>query len=229
MRRFVAAMAVAVMIGLGVGLWTWTRPGDTALLGAPGPQAAVHVLDNGFHTDLALPRAALEARSGPLGQAVRELDPGDWVLIGWGDATFYVEQGPIGGRLADGARAFFRPGNASVVMLAPWSGDPARIAPDARRSLTLSPAAFTAMSDRIEASLALDQGRARIAAARPGDDARFFSSAETFSVLHLCNHWTAEVLNAAGLPVGPVRSITSGGVMRAARAPARLDLAAAGD
>lgn len=225
MRRF-ALLALAIVAGLGAGLWTWTRPGDPELLAAAGPRVAVHVLDNGFHTDLAVPRAALEARSGPLAEAVRGLAPGDWVLIGWGDATFYVEQGPIGARLPDGARAFFRPGNASVVMLDPWRGDPARIAPDERRSLSLSPAAFAAMADRIEASLALERGRPRIAAARPGDDVRFFASRETFSMLHLCNHWTAQVLNAAGLPVGPVRSITSGEVMRAA---ARLDLATAED
>jgi len=36
----------------------------------------------------------------------------------------------------------------------------------------------------------------------PGE--AFFASRERFSLLHLCNHWTAELLNAAGLPVTPV-------------------------
>jgi len=35
-------------------------------------------------------------------------------------------------------------------------------------------------------------------------DEAFFASRERFSALHLCNHWTAELLHAAGLPVTPV-------------------------
>uniref|UniRef100_UPI00289E7526 DUF2459 domain-containing protein n=2 Tax=Brevundimonas TaxID=41275 RepID=UPI00289E7526 len=67
-----------------------------------------------------------------------------------------------------------------------------------------------------------------LAAARPGDDARFFVSRETFWIGHLCNHWTAELLSAGGLPVRPFRAVSSGEVMRtAARAEqgaAKLDL-----
>ena len=66
-------------------------------------------------------------------------------------------------------------------------------------------------------------------AARPGDDARFFSSRETFWVGHLCNHWTAELLSAAGLPVRPLRAATSGEVMRTAARAAKLDLRAVRD
>ena len=58
-----------------------------------------------------------------------------------------------------------------------------------------------------------------------GDHARFFASRETFSILHLCNHWTAGVLNAGGVTIRPARSIFSSEVMRAVRA-AELDTAA---
>ena len=93
-----------VTAGLALALWTWTRPGDPALYPATEPAGAVevHILDNGFHTDLALPRAALAARPGPLAEAVRSIPPGEWVLVGWGDAKFYVDQSPIGDRLPDG-------------------------------------------------------------------------------------------------------------------------------
>jgi len=206
-------VAAAALGGL-VALWTWTAPGDPVLWPAAGPGIEVQVLDNGFHTDLAVPRAPLEARSGPLAEAVRSLPPGDWILIGWGDARFYVDQRPIGDRLADGARAFFRPGNASVVMLDPAQRDPRDlVAPDRRRTLRLSPAGFGAMADHIEASLDLEDGRARIAAARPGDDARFFASHEHFWIGRLCNHWSVGVLSAAGLPARPLRSVTSAEVM----------------
>ena len=73
----------------------------------------------------------------------------------------------------------------------------------------------------VEASLDLSNGRPHIAALRPGDDARFFASRETFSVLHLCNHWTAGVLNAGGVAIRPVPAIASGEVMRSVRAAER--------
>ena len=210
------SFAAAAALGAAGALWTWTAPGDPGLWPArPGQgEVQVHLLDNGFHTDLAVPRAALEARPGPLAEAVRGLPAGDWVLIGWGDAKFYVDQSPIGDRLPDGARAFFRPGNASVIMLDPAQRDPrALVADHGRRSFELSRTGFERMARHIEASLDLSSGAPRVAAARPGDDARFFASREHFWIGRLCNHWTAGVLNAAGLPARPARAVTSGEVM----------------
>jgi hypothetical protein len=224
------AVIVAALLGLGAALWTWTAPGDPDLWRA-SPNAAgveLHLLDNGFHTDLAVPRAALEARGGPLGDAVRGLPAGDWILIGWGDARFYVDQSPMESRLPDGARAFFRPGNPSVIMLDPAQRDPTDLfAEDGRRSFRVTPAGFEAMASRIEQSLDVSSGGPRVAAARKGDDARFFASHETFSIARLCNHWTAGVLNAAGLPVRPFRSILSSELM-AAIDRAELDTTASG-
>lgn len=230
-RTGVGAFVAAGAVGALAALWTWTAPGDPALwparAGTPGVEA--HLLDNGFHTDLALPRAALEARGGPLAAAVRGLPPGDWILIGWGDAKFYVDQSPIGDRLPDGARAFFRPGNPSVVMLDPAQRDPREtFAADSRRDFRLSEAGFEAMAARIEGSLDLSTGSARIAAARAGDDARFFASGEHFSIGHLCNHWTTGVLNAAGMRTRPFRSIVSSEVVDTIDR-AQLDTPAAGD
>lgn len=220
-------LILAALVGLTAALVTWEKPGAAVPPG--GDPVVVYLLDNGFHTDLVVPRAALARRGGPLAQATALLEPGDWIIIGWGDARFYVDQSPISDRLPDGARAFFRPGNPSVVMLDPEREDPrARYAEDGRAALTLSRAAFDRLAGRVEASLELSGAGPRIVAARPGDDARFFASRETFSILHLCNHWTAQVLNAGGVSVRPVRSIVSSEVMRSARA-AKLDMAPARD
>lgn len=222
-RRLLLAAALGVLAAL----WTWVRPGN-GIWFVEGPGVEASILDNGFHTDLALPRAALEARGGPLAEAVRSLPPGGWILIGWGDARFYVDQSPIHHRLPDGARAFFRPGNASVVMLDPAQTDPRlTFAAEGRKDFRLSAESFEALASRIEGSLDLSSGGPRIAAARAGDDARFFASREVFSIGHLCNHWTAGLLNAAGLPVRPFRSITSAEIMasveRGKRVRAELD------
>ena len=212
------ALALAALIGLAAALLTWTRPGATDRATDP---VVIQVLDNGFHTDIAVPRAALERRGGPLALAVQSLAPGDWILIGWGDAKFYVDQRPISDRLPDGARAFLHPGNRSVLMLAPRAEDPRLTYSEDSAALTLSRVRFDRLAARVEASLDLSNGRPRIAAMRPGDDARFFASRETFSILHLCNHWTAGVLNAGGVAIRPVPAITSGEVMRSVRAAER--------
>lgn len=223
-------IVAAAAAGLVAALWTWTTPGDPARWPASPaePGVELHLLDNGFHTDLAVPRAALEGRDGPLAEAVRGLPAGDWILIGWGDAKFYVDQSPMESRLPDGLRAFFRPGNASVIMLDPAQRDPrALFAEEGRRTFRLAPAGFEALAAHVERSLDLSSGAPRIAAARAGDDARFFASREHFSIGHLCNHWTAGVLNAAGLPVRPFRSIVSAELM-AAIDRAELDSQASG-
>ncbi|MEN5364636.1 DUF2459 domain-containing protein [Brevundimonas intermedia] len=213
-------LLLAALIGAIAALLTWTQPGDAPPTGAPDT-LVVQVLDNGFHTDLAVPREALVRRGGPLARAVAGLAPGDWILIGWGDAKFYVDQSPISDRLPDGARAFLHPRNRSVLMLDPRSVDPRLTYREDSAALTLTQAQFDRLAARVEASLDLSDGAPRIAAARPGDDARFFASRETFSILHLCNHWTADVLNAGGVPVRPVQSISSAEVMRSVRAAER--------
>ena len=214
--RIVGAILLAGLLGFVLALWTWTRAGDPALRSGDQPGVVVHILNNGFHTDLAVPRAALEAGGGPLAEASRSVGAGDWILIGWGDAKFFVDQSPMEDRIPDGLRAFFRPGNASVVMLDPETGDPARrFAPERRRTLTLSPAAFAGLRGRVEGSLSLVEGRPRLSTARDGDGAHFFASREHFWIGYLCNSWTARVLNAAGLSIRPQRSVTAGEVIAA--------------
>jgi hypothetical protein len=211
--RGAGGLLLAGILGLVAGLWTWTRPGAD-VPSVAGEAVTVHVLNNGFHTDLAVPRAMLEAGGGPLAEASRSVGPGEWILIGWGDARFFVDTTPMEGRLLDGARAFFRPGNASVVMLDPETGDPSRRFPrERRRTLILSPEAFQGLRERVERSLDLTDGRPLLSTAREGAGARFFASHEPFWIGYLCNAWTARVLNAAGLDIRPLRAVTAGEVV----------------
>ena len=223
-------IVLGALTGAAAALWSWTTPLVPGTLPAAGqPGVTLHLLDNGFHTDLAVPRARLEAGDGPLAAATRSLGPGDWVLVGWGDAVFYVDQSPIRDRLPDGVRAFFRPGgNPSVVMLDPIQRSPDQMwRPPTRAQFRLSEAGFARLRARLEASFETSDGAPRLSAARTGlrphDDARFFASVETFSAVHLCNHWSGELLRAAGLPVAPVRALTSGEIMRTVRRAAELD------
>lgn len=232
-------LVLAALIGLLAALWTAEQPGDPALFPpAPGAEGeTVHLLDNGFHTDLVLPRASLAAGDDALAQAARALPPGDWVHVGWGDAVFYIEEGPISARLPDGARALFRPGgNPSVLRLEAGRADPARVPEDAGRvSVALSAEGLEALRAYVGRSLETDAGgRPIVVARRPSDGAVFYAGRDVFWIGRLCNHWTAEALNAAGLPMPMTRAVTSGQVMRAARTvdqarAAELDTEDAGD
>jgi hypothetical protein len=213
-----AALVTALALTL-AGFGAWTRAPDPALLATDrAPTVDVWILDNGFHTDLALPRALLEADDDPLARAVRDLPPGDWILVGWGDARFYVETSPISGRLLNGARAFLAPGNASVVMLDPSLADPeTAYRPGVAHRIRLSEPGYRALERRLEASLRVEDGRLVPGPTSQIGDGRFFESVETFWIGHLCNHWTGELLHAGGLPLRAVRSIVSAEIVGMAR------------
>jgi hypothetical protein len=198
MRPWVFLLLVVLLVAT-----CTARPGDPTLYPPkPGePTVSVFLIDNGYHTDIALPGEVLLRGSGPTAQAARRLAPRNWVLAGWGDARFYVETGMSRERALDGLRALFRPGNPSVVRLTGVAQRPDLLYGDAAVELKMSRASFVLLVARIDRSLA--EGP-KLANAPRRPDRLFFRSVETFSILHLCNHWTAEVLNAGGVGVTPV-------------------------
>ncbi len=213
--RLALVTLVAVTIGVG---GRWTEAGDPRLA-ATGrdDDVTIWVADNGFHTDLILPRAYLSEGGGPLGQAVDSLDPGSWVAVGWGDARFYPDPRPVSERLLDGLRAFLWPGNPSVVLLDPTTRPPGAIyRPGSLHQARLSRAGFLARRRRLSSSLAVqNHAPLRGPASRVGNG-QFFLSVESFWIGHLCNHWSAELLHAGGLPVRPGRTIFSAEIVRMA-------------
>jgi hypothetical protein len=99
-------------------------------------------------------------------------------------------------------------------MLDPETGDPSRrVPPERLRTVTLSPGGFAGLRRRVQQSLSLEAGRPRLSMARAGAAAHFFASREHFWIGYLCNSWTARVLNAAGLPVRPMRAVTAGEIV----------------
>ena len=85
------------------------------------------------------------------------------------------------------------------------SRDPAvAYEPGVATPVALSPAGLDRMLDRMEASMKLSAGAPVRAKARTTPDEAFFDSVEHFSILRLCNHWTSDMLAAAGLPMTPL-------------------------
>jgi hypothetical protein len=191
-----------------------SRGGNDALYPAkPGDQVTIFILENGFHTDLVLPRGVILAHGGPLAVAMQQAAPDPWMMVGWGDARFYEDQSPWQGRILDGLTALFG-GRPTVVHLQGVWSSPDRVFRSGFHRLVLSREGLAALMVRVDRSFALDPaGLPRAAGAPHGAGEQFFVSGEAFSGVHLCNHWAGEVLNAAGVPVTPVLDTLPAGLL----------------
>ncbi|WP_443748264.1 DUF2459 domain-containing protein [Asticcacaulis solisilvae] len=179
------------------------RHGDRALYPAESDTVTVYVIDNGFHTDIAIP--ANEVAPGSLlAEAAQPAAGAPWLVIGWGDAGFYTAKGFSAARAVDGLRALFWINNPSVIRVFGVSNDPGRLY-DRKTALpvTLSRAGFTAMIAHMQASFVEKDGRPVVYPV-PGTTDAFYDSREHFSIARDCNNWTADQLNAAGLPTAPM-------------------------
>lgn len=198
-------VALIIVVGMVFLALVTARNGDKALYPPKGDDAVtIYLVDNGFHTDLALPHVLLKGHL--IASAAARVTDLPWVAIGWGDEHFFIERGFSGARVVDALRALFVPGNSSAVRI---DGLPRR--PDQLygahgvHAVRVSRAGLARLLGRIDRSLVVDsRGQVMPMAAPPMPDSGFFESVETFSLAHLCNHWTADLLDAAGVPTTPV-------------------------
>jgi hypothetical protein len=197
-----AAAAVAFVLLL---VLATAKAGDPALYPARSGQAiTIFLVDNGFHSDIAAPTAEIEAGGGALAQAARETSDQPWTLIGWGDARFYEASSPALSRVPDGLAALMG-GRPTVVHLEGVWSRPDLVWTSGVRPIMLSRGGLAALLARAGRALILGPGGAPVMSPIHRDPGEaFFASGERFSLVHLCNHWTAELLHAAGLPVTPV-------------------------
>lgn len=180
------------------------RHGNRALYPARTDGITVYVLNNGFHTDIAVPADQVLARGGVLAEAGKAAGDKRWFVYGWGDAGFYTQTGFSAARIVDGLRALFWPGNPSVIRVFGTDATPDKAFVDPIASpVVVSAEGFDAMARHIEGSFVLENG-APVATPVSTNIGAFFKSREHFSILRLCNNWTADQLSAAGLPTAPM-------------------------
>ena len=213
-RRLVIGLSATAAVFGSATLLT-LRPGDRRLYPAAAgePTVGVYVVSHGYHAGVVLPRAAMaevaSRRGHPALIAVSSRFAAyPFIEIGWGDEGFYRSVPTVASlTLAMAARALFVPGNPSVLHVVGLSYPPRAAFPLADIiALDLSSDGFARMLGRVE------QTFAPAGPGIPADDlgqgiygpSRFYRATGTFNIFHVCNHWLADLLDAAGVPTAPV-------------------------
>ena len=212
-RRLGLALAIMAAAFI-VAVVATARRGDPALFppAAGAPAMRILLVHNGYHTGLVLPRAAVAELAGRRGQmalvaVATRFSAYGWLEIGWGDEEFYRNV-PTPGSLTVGLalRALFRPGNASVLHVVGVSDDPRAVFAQAQvGELTISAEGFERLVAKVEATFWRD-GRGLPEDLGPGlyGPSLFYRASGNFHALHVCSHWVADMLDAAGVPTAPV-------------------------
>jgi uncharacterized protein (TIGR02117 family) len=189
------------------------RPGDRRLFPAPdGGAVTVHVVSHGYHSGLVVSRETLAAaaergRHGTLLNVARRFGAYDAVEIGWGDEQFYRHVPTVASltwKLA--LKALFQPGNASVLHVVGLQQSARETFPASDIvALDLSPEGFSRLVVVLDATFARDaRGLPETLGQGLYGPSLFYRAVGEFNLLNVCNHWTARLLDAAGVPTAPV-------------------------
>ena len=210
MKRLLPAVALVLCA-----LWL----ASCAPAAAPLPAEAeprtrtVHVLSNGWHTAVIVPRAAAAA-TGLLPEAAHFPDA-NYLEFGWGDRKYYpAEEATLGLTL----RAALVPTPAIMHMAGrarlPETGEGREVV---RAPLTED--GFRALVGAVAESFERPEG-GPAAPVGPGlyPQSRFYAATGRFHLFNTCNTWTARVLRAGGVPISPAGVITAGDLMERLRA-----------
>jgi len=212
----------ALLAGLGRGLGLLililaaavltARSGDRALFPPAGETVTIDLVSHGYHSGLVLPRpvvASLAARSQlpALARVVERFGAYPSIEVGWGEEEFYRNVPTLDAlSLPVAARALFRPGNASVLHVVGVAEEPRRFFETADIvRLPLSPAGLERLLVRLDSAFVRDRNGAPVELGSGlYGPSLFYRAREAFSILKVCNHWTADLLDAAGVPTAPV-------------------------
>jgi uncharacterized protein (TIGR02117 family) len=201
------------------------RPGDPSLWPAPEgvPAVEIFVVNHGYHSGIVIARAALLDAPGGRARAslvavANRFAGFQWLEIGWGDEGFYTQVPTLSALTVEMAlRALFHPGNPSVlhvVGIADADPRPAFTGLEAV-PIRLGEAGFGRLLDRLDTTFRPDEESHRPEVLGPGlyGASLFFRANGAFSILNVCNHWVAGLLDAAGIPTAPVLATLPDGLL----------------
>jgi uncharacterized protein (TIGR02117 family) len=190
------------------------RSGDASLYPprSDGSRVSVFIVTNLYHAGLILPRDALAEAARrlslpALAAVTARFAAYDRLEFGWGDEGFYT-RAPTTTQVttALALRALFRPANPTVLHVVGFSEPPRQAYPTANLvALTLSEEGFGRLATMLDATFAHGRDGAVEEFGRGlYGESRFYRAVGAFNLLRVCNHWIADLLDAAGVPTAPV-------------------------
>lgn len=199
---FLFALLAATTLGLGA--CSSAPPVETTPAVARAEQvqpADLYVLRRGRHTDVVIETAQIR---GPLAALKKDFPDARYLVFGFGDRQYMLATHKNLGH----ALLAPLPG-AGIMLVSGIKGTPAEVyGADHLAALPLQLAQLDAVADFIWASLQPDAGGG-VSPYLQGTYAGniYYASSKTYYGFYTCNTWTAEALQAGGLPV------RSGGVL----------------
>jgi uncharacterized protein (TIGR02117 family) len=215
-RRFLRgalAAVLGVILVFALAALVSRRNGDPGLYPAPPGRKHVGVVVSAgtYHAGLVMPVAELAAaadktRHGELLGIATRFSAYPYVEIGWGDEGFYRLVPTIAAlTAAEALRALFRPGNPSVLHVVGLDRPPeASLAGLRLVALELSQPGFERLVSRLSESVATENGLPVELGPGLYGPSLFYRARGEFSILNVCNHFVARLLDAAGVPTTPV-------------------------
>ncbi|MGH7067607.1 MAG: DUF2459 domain-containing protein [Acetobacteraceae bacterium] len=173
----------------------------------------LYVISNGWHTEIALPAAAL---TGPLGVVRVAFPEARYFAFGWGERAFYMSPHPT---WTEALRALL-PARAVLLVLGLGMAPPHAFEAGIHvAALPVSPSGLSAVAGFVWRSFATSRSGS-LQRLGPGPDpaSAFYAASGTYDGTHTCNTWTAGALQTAGLPVSSHGVVFAGQVMRQIRA-----------
>lgn len=232
--RFVAFCIAVVGVSLLLLALLTARAGDSRLWPAdPGAAVVeVYLVSNGYHTGLALPTAQVAATAQQHGATALAVVAENFaaypfIEIGWGEEKFYAAVPTAAQVTFDLAvRALLNPANSSVLHVAGLPDAPRKVFRSADIvPMKLGAASFAGLVLAIDATFEKNSaskapqplGRGLYATSL------FYRAQRSFHIFNVCNHWAADMLSAAGLPMTPVLDTVAAGLLFDLKMRAGLD------
>lgn len=182
----------------------------------PAQRIPIHVVSHGWHAGLLLPAAPLNALVPSLAARFPRAQAYE---VGWGDMGFYQARDVTVGLAL---QALFA-SQGSLLHVVGVSQAAKAFAPgDDVATWCVSDAQVQNMAQRIAQVFAVDaDGKPLPRGSGLYGDSQFYQARGAYSWRHTCNRWSAEVLQAGGLPIYSPWSLTAGRVLSAVRNESR--------
>jgi uncharacterized protein (TIGR02117 family) len=225
---------IAIVLAIVVVAIATARRGDPALWPpkADAPRIEIFVVDHGYHSGLAIPTAKLvetaqRNNDAALIRIAEQFGSYPYLEIGWGEQDFYASVPTVSDMSVGLAlRALFAPGNRSVLHVVGLPDHPRKTFRSAGIvPVPLSEAGFARMLKALDGTFVQEGEPPSPQPLGRGlyGPSLFFRANGAFHIFKVCNHWVADMLSKAGVPVTPVLDTVPPGLLLDLKMRAGLD------